>query len=158
METLNAPSWQPDLLGEGYRQHVLELGPDPDGEGSIAAVLVRREPRAGEVPRGAVLYTHGFSDYFFQTALADFFAARGLAFYALDMRKSGRARREGQTAHYVSDLALCYEELDGALAIVAGEHPGQPVVMVAHSTGGPATAAGSGRRRAAGRLAPVAGL
>ena len=42
-----------------------------------------------------MLYVHGFSDYFFQTALADFFAARGLAFYALDLRKSGRARRPG---------------------------------------------------------------
>lgn len=27
-----APSWQPDLFGEGYRQHVLELGADPDGD------------------------------------------------------------------------------------------------------------------------------
>src|ERR1700749_2774067 len=108
---MHAPSGQPALLGEDYRQHVIALGADPDGEGSIAAVLVRREPRAEEVARGVVLYVHGFSDYFFQTALADFFAARGLAFYALDLRKSGRARRRGQTAHYVSDLALCDREL-----------------------------------------------
>ena len=155
---MDAPRWQPDHLGEGYRQHVLALGPAPDGEGAIAAVLVRREPRAGEVPRGAVLYVHGFSDYFFQTALADFFAARGLAFYALDLRKSGRARRGGQTAHYVSDLALCDQELDGALAIVAGEHPGLPVVAVAHSTGGLILPLWLARRREAGRLAPIAGL
>lgn len=157
-ETLNTPSWQPDLLGEGYRQRVLELGPDPDGEGSIGAVLVRREPRAGEVPGGAVLYVHGFCDYFFQTALADFFAARGLVFYAIELRKCGRARRDGQTAHYVSDLTLCDKELDSALAIVAGEHPGLPVVMAAHSTGGLILALWLHRRRAAGRLAPVAGL
>jgi alpha-beta hydrolase superfamily lysophospholipase len=155
---MNAPSWQPDLLGEGYRQHVLELGTDPDGEGSIAAVLVRREPRAGEVACGAVLYVHGFSDYFFQTALADFFAARGLAFYAIDLRKSGRARRGGQTAHYVSDLALCDDELDSALAIVAGEHPGVPVILVAHSTGGLIVPLWLHRRHAAGRIAPAAGL
>jgi hypothetical protein len=37
---MQAPGWQQDLLGEGYRQRVLELGADPDGEGSIAAVLV----------------------------------------------------------------------------------------------------------------------
>lgn len=158
METPNAHSWQPDLLGEGYRQHVIELGADPDGEGSIAAVLVRREPSAREVPHGAVLYTHGFSDYFFQTELADFFAARGLAFYALDLRKSGRALRGGQTAHYVSDLTLCEKELDIALAIVAGEHPGLPVVMAAHSTGGLIVALWLDHRRAAGRLAPVSSL
>lgn len=164
METMNAPSWQPDLLGEGYRQHVIELGADPDGEGPIAAVLVRREPGRGEAaaaaeaPGGAVLYVHGFSDYFFQTALADFFAARGLAFYALDLRKSGRARRRGQTAHYVSDLTLCEKELDAALGIVEAEHPGAPVTLVAHSTGGLILSLWLDRRRAAGQLAPITAL
>src|SRR5579875_1158556 len=148
--------WQPDLLGAGYAQHVLELGDDPDGEGRIAAVLVRREPRPDEVAHGAVLYVHGFSDYFFQTELADFFAERGLAFYGLDLRKCGRARRPGQTAHYVSDLALCDEELERALDIVAAEHPEQPVVVVAHSTGGLITPLWLDRRRARGRVAPVA--
>ena len=35
-------SWQADVLGAGYEQQVLELGPDPDGEGEAVAVLVRR--------------------------------------------------------------------------------------------------------------------
>ena len=152
------PGWQPDMLGAGYQQQILELGTDPDGEGPIAAVLVRREPLTDQVPRGAVLYVHGFSDYFFQTALADFFAERGLAFYALDLRKSGRALRPGQTAHYVSDLALCDDELERALAIVAQACPGLPVVVVAHSTGGLITPLWLDRRRAAGQVAPVAGL
>jgi alpha-beta hydrolase superfamily lysophospholipase len=101
---------------------------------------------------------HGFSDYFFQTALADFFAARGSAFYALDLRKSGRARRGGQTAHYVSDLALCDRELDRALAIVTGEHPDVPVILVAHSTGGLIVPLWLDRRHAAGQVAPIAGV
>src|SRR5579884_3798015 len=155
---MSDPDWQPDVLGDGYRRHVIELGDDPDGEGSIAAVLVRREPKAGETVRGAVLYVHGFSDYFFQTELADFVAERGLACYALDLRKSGRARRPGQTAHYVSDLALYDAELEGALEIVAEAHPGEPVVVVAHSTGGLIAPLWLDRRRAAGRVAPVAGL
>src|ERR1700678_3858252 len=150
--------WKPDILGDGYAQTVLELGADPDGEAQIEAVLVRREPRDGEVAQGAVLYVHGFTDYFFQTALADFFAERGLAFYALDHRKSGRARRPGQTAHYVSDLALYDDELERALAIVADAHPGLPVVLAAHSTGGLIVPLWLDRRRAAGRVAPVAGL
>ncbi|MDQ1745570.1 MAG: hypothetical protein QOE23_3909 [Pseudonocardiales bacterium] len=156
-ETSN-PTWQPDILGDGYSQHVLDLGSDPDGEGTIAAVLVRRTQRPVELSHGAVLYLHGFSDYFFQTDLADFFAGRGLAFYALDLRKSGRARRPGQTAHYVSDLARCDAELEAALDIVAGEHPGQPVVVVAHSTGGLIAPLWLDRRRRAGRVAPIAGL
>ncbi|MFB7507389.1 alpha/beta hydrolase [Streptomyces broussonetiae] len=159
-----ALDWKPDLL-EGYRRHTFELGTDPDGEGAAAAVLVRRDPDGegsedgGPVPvRGAVLYVHGFSDYFFQTDLADFFAARGLAFYALDLRKCGRARRPGQTAHYVSDLALYDRELDLALEAVVQEHPGLPVLLVAHSTGGLILPLWLDRRRAAGRTEPVAGL
>jgi len=150
--------WQPDMLGDGYRQHVMELGTDPDGEGSIAAVLTRREPDDGEVARGAVLYVHGFSDYFFQTELADFLAGLGLAFYALDVRKSGRARRPGQTAHYVSDLIRYDDELGRALRIAAGAHPGLPVIVLAHSTGGLIVPLWLDRRRAAGRVAPVTGL
>jgi alpha-beta hydrolase superfamily lysophospholipase len=150
--------WRPDILGDGYTQTVLELGADPDGEGQITAVLVRREPRDGEVTDGAVLYVHGFSDYFFQRELADFFATHGLAFYALDLRKSGRARQPGQTAHYVSDLALYDDELERALAIVADAQPDLPVVLAAHSTGGLIVPLWLDRRRAAGRVAPVAGL
>ncbi|MBO0805430.1 MAG: alpha/beta hydrolase [Nocardiopsaceae bacterium] len=149
--------WRPDMLGSGYDQHVLNLGADPDGEGAVEAVLVRRAQRPGEVVRGAVLYVHGFSDYFFQAPFADFFAERGLRFYALDLRKCGRARRQGQTAHYVSDLAFYDDELDRSLEIVAGSHPGQPVIVAGHSTGGLVVPLWLHRRRLAGRSEPVAG-
>jgi len=128
--------WQPDVLGDGYEQLRIPLGADPDGPGEVESVLVRRVVREDETPRAAVLYVHGFSDYFFQRELADFFADRGFAFHALDLRKSGRSRMPGQIAHYVSDLALHEVELDAALAIVRAEHPGAPVLLVAHSTGG----------------------
>ena len=151
-------AWEPDLLGAGYEARTFDLGTDPDGEGEIEAVLVRRTVRPGEQVTGAVLYVHGFSDYFFQTELADFAAARGLAFYGLDLRKSGRARRPGQTAHYVSDLALYDKELELALDVVVAEQPDTPVVVVAHSTGGLITPLWLDRRRRAGKVAPVSGL
>jgi alpha-beta hydrolase superfamily lysophospholipase len=152
-------AWQPDLLGDGYQQQVIELGADPDGEGAIRAVLVRRDLRPAERPERAVLYVHGFSDYFFQTELADFFAARGYAFYALDLRKSGRARLPGQTAHYVSDLGQYDAELDAALEIVISEQPQRPVLVVAHSTGGLITSLWlDRRRRTPNGVAPIAGL
>ncbi|MEO6702405.1 MAG: alpha/beta hydrolase, partial [Jatrophihabitantaceae bacterium] len=154
--TADAGGWQPDVLGAGYQQQVLELGSDPDGEGQVAAVVVRRLHT--EPVTGIVLYVHGFSDYFFQTELADFFAGRATAFYALDLRKSGRARRAGQTAHYVSDLAQYDVELDRTMDLIAAEHPGLPVTIVAHSTGGLITALYLDKRRRAGRLAPIAGL
>jgi alpha-beta hydrolase superfamily lysophospholipase len=126
--------WVADELGAGYQQQTIPLGADPDGEGTIDATLVRRT--APDTVDAAVIYVHGFSDYFFQEELADFFTERGFAFYALDLRKCGRSRREGHTGHYVSDLALYDAELDKALAIVRAETGDKPVVLAAHSTGG----------------------
>jgi alpha-beta hydrolase superfamily lysophospholipase len=126
--------WQPDILGDGYEQQVIDLGADPDGEGQVVATLVRRRPP--ENPQRAVLYVHGFTDYFFQKELADFFTDRGFAFYALDLRKCGRSWREGQSRHYISDLALYDDELSKALAAVRHETSDGPVLLAAHSTGG----------------------
>ena len=126
--------WRPDVLGQGYEQRTIALGPDPDGEGAVEATLVRHAPPADA--HAALLYVHGFTDYFFQAEMSEFYAERGFAFYALDLRKCGRSRREGQTGHYVSDLALYDAELDAALQIVRDETGGRPVVLSAHSTGG----------------------
>lgn len=126
--------WIDDDLGDAYQQHTIPLGVDPDGEGAIEATLVRRT--APEHVDAAVLYVHGFSDYFFQTEMADFYTERGFAFYALDLRKCGRSRREGQTGHYVSDLALYDRELEESLAIIREETGGKPVLLSGHSTGG----------------------
>ncbi|QXQ15876.1 alpha/beta hydrolase [Skermania piniformis] len=124
----------PDVL-DGYLQRQIPLGTDPDGEGEIGATLVRREP-ATPPPSGlAVLYVHGYTDYFFQRHVGTHFAERGYAFYALDLRKCGRSRRPGQTAHYVGDLALYDTELDEALRIVRAE-TGARVLVLSHSTGG----------------------
>jgi alpha-beta hydrolase superfamily lysophospholipase len=128
--------WQPDVLGEGYEQHTYPLGPDPDGQGDVFATIVRRTWTGSQPAERAVLYVHGFSDYFFQRELAEFFTDRGFAFYALDLRKCGRSRREGQTAHHVTDLAHYDAELELALATVREEAPGAPVLLSAHSTGG----------------------
>lgn len=81
MTALDAAAWAPDILGDGYDQRVIDLGDDPDGEGPVRAVLVRRETRSAEHVGGIVLYVHGFSDYFFQRELADFLAVRGFAFH-----------------------------------------------------------------------------
>ncbi|WP_229054629.1 alpha/beta hydrolase [Aeromicrobium sp. Leaf350] len=127
-------AWVEDVLGAGYEQRTLDLGSDPDGEGEVVATLVRATPPKNA--KRAFLWVHGFSDYFFQTALADFFTERGYAFYALDLRKCGRSRRPGQTPHYVSDLGLYDAELDQSLAIIREETGGLDVMLGAHSTGG----------------------
>jgi alpha-beta hydrolase superfamily lysophospholipase len=127
--------WVPDVL-PGYQQRTIALGSDPAGEGDIVATLIRRgpEPRqAGRETGHAVLAVHGYTDYFFHTELADRFAARGLRFYALDLHKCGRSRRDAQTPHFITDLTNYEAELDQALAGIA--EPGK-VLLYAHSAGG----------------------
>lgn len=130
---------------------------DPDGEGPISATLVRHEEAPAD-PVAVVLVVHGLSDYFFHTHLAEFLAARGIATYGVDLRKCGRSRREGLTPHFTTDLERYDDELDQSLAVIASEHPGLPVVVAAHSTGGLVVPLWLARRRDGGRLDPVVGL
>ena len=135
----SAATWQPDHLLDRYEVLALPLGPDPDGEDPITATLVRK---AGPEPavHGAVLYIHGFTDYFFHEPLADFFHERGYAFYALDLRKCGRSLQPQHTAHFTTDLRQYDEELGHALEVVIDETRAaggpQRVIVAAHSTGG----------------------
>jgi len=126
-------AWETDVL-PGYQQFAIELGADPEGEGDLIATLVRR----GEAAQAsnAVLAVHGYTDYFFNTELADRFAARGFAFYALDLQKCGRSWREGQTPHFTTDLARYHSELERALAVIAAETGQARIWLYGHSAGG----------------------
>ncbi len=118
----------------GYWQRTLPQGPDPDGEGDLAATLVRCGAAANA--RHAVVALHGYTDYFFNTELADQFTARGFAFYALDLHKCGRSHRDGQTPHFTTNLANYDRELEEALAVVAADTGGARVCLYGHSAGG----------------------
>ncbi|QHT57991.1 alpha/beta hydrolase [Cellulomonas sp. H30R-01] len=129
--------WAPDVLGDDYRVRTLDLR--PDDEGAVVASLVRYSPPTDEPVRAsrAVLYVHGWSDYFFQTGLAEHWHSRGAAFYALDLRKYGRSLRPWQTPGYVDDLATYDEEIEAALDVVRRDVGAYGRVMVmGHSTGG----------------------
>ena len=109
--TFATPSFadpQPDVLGAGYEALTVEL-PD-DAEGAVVATLVRR--RAAATTNRAVLYIHGFSDYFHQIELAEFHAARGEDFYAIDLRKNGRSLLPHQTPTRMADVSDYYPEID----------------------------------------------
>jgi alpha-beta hydrolase superfamily lysophospholipase len=147
----------PDVL-PGYWQRTLPLGPDPHGEGQLVATLVRRGDRARA--RNAVLALHGYTDYFFNTELADHFAEHGFTFYALDLHKCGRSRREGQTPHFTTDLADYDVELNRALAMVAADDDGSPVrvCVYGHSAGGLIAALWLDRLRQRREASRVGGL
>ncbi|MGN0063107.1 MAG: alpha/beta hydrolase [Nocardioides sp.] len=127
-------AWQPDVLGEPFEVEMIDL-PD-DAEGPVVAALVRRTPATGAVPGRAVLHVHGFSDYFFHTEYAEWWTARGYAFYALDLRKYGRSLLEHQTPHFVTSLDEHFAELDAAWHRITERDGHTSVVVTAHSTGG----------------------
>jgi len=121
-----------DVLGEPYVAETIAL-PDDD-EGPVVATLVSR--RAARPTGRAVLHVHGFCDYFFQTAAADFWVEQGYDFYALDLRKYGRSLRPHQTPNFVTDLRDYYVELDEAMRRVRDRDGHDHVVVSGHSTGG----------------------
>ena len=125
----NSDRWYEDLLGPDFSALDIHLGPDPEGETDIVATLVRHGlPVPG---RTSVLWVHGMTDYFFHAHVAEAMTEAGYNFYALDLRKCGRSRREGQKWHYSTDFRHYYADLTAALDRIDG-----PVVPVAHSTGG----------------------
>ncbi|MDT0165893.1 alpha/beta hydrolase [Actinotalea sp. AC32] len=139
-------SWGPDVLGEGWESLTIPLPPDDQGDDAVAT-LVRRTPRDGEEPTGrAVLYVHGYVDYFFQTHLGDALAAMGYAVYALDLRDHGRSIRDGRLPNYTTRLSVHAQELDRAARLVRDDGNDTLVVM-GHSTGGLVTSLWADARR-----------
>ena len=104
-----------------------------DYDGPVTATLVRNQPCV-TTDKPAILYLHGFIDYFFQKHVAWRFNAAKHNFYALDLRKYGRSLKE----HHAPNICLAFEEyfaeIASALQIIAGEGH-TSVVLMAHSTG-----------------------
>jgi alpha-beta hydrolase superfamily lysophospholipase len=119
-------AWQPDTHLAGFE--ALEMHFPDDYDGPVSATLVRLP--AGEAPRGAVLYVHGFVDYFFQRHMAERFAAEGYAFHALDLRKHGRSLRPHQHANFCKRVSEYYADISRAI-----DEIGEPVLLAGHSTG-----------------------
>jgi len=124
-------TWSPDVL-EGYEQTTLQLPDAPDG--AVEVVVVRK---ASDVPTTqAVLYIHGFGDYFFQTHLADFFEERGVRFYAVDLRRHGRSLRAHQQPNTTDDIDEYLADTAAAVDLLRDEEGVQWLCLLGHSTGG----------------------
>src|SRR5688572_14921927 len=121
-----------DVLGEPWTAETIHF--PPDEEGPVVATLVSR--KAPEPTGKAVLYVHGFCDYFFQTDFAQWWLDRGYDFYALDLRKYGRSLLPHQLPNYVTDLSEHYAEIDAAWHRITVRDGHDEVVVSAHSTGG----------------------
>lgn len=132
-----------DVLGDGFSVRTIPLGTGADED--LVASLVRFP--AQDPKHGAVLYVHGFSDYFFQRHLATHFAERGYDFYAVDLRGYGRSLRPGQAPNFVAAMSEHFDELDRAVELINADGH-QRLVVLGHSTGGLITTLWAHERRA----------
>ncbi len=132
-----------DVLGEPWTAETIHF--PPDDEGPVVATLVAR--RAPQPTGRAVLYVHGFADYFFQRAFGEWWVERGYDFYALDLRKYGRSTLPHQTPTYVADLHEYDADLDSAWHRITERDGHDHVVIAAHSTGGLVTGLWADQRR-----------
>lgn len=127
--------WEPDSLVGFECCSVPLTTPDPlagDPVEGFAAIVVRPVERPGG--SRAVLYVHGWNDYFFQRHVAEFWADLGYDFYALDLRRYGRSKVDGQLLGYTTDLSEYSEELDVVILDLRAKY--DLVVLTGHSTGG----------------------
>ena len=123
--------YRQDILGSDYECCDLEFPNDYDGK--VIATLVRK--KSSQTTQKAVLYVHGFIDYFFQTEMADQFNKHGYDFYALDLRKYGRSHLAHQAFFNVHDLREYDAEISKALEVIGNENHSS-VLLAGHSTGG----------------------
>ncbi len=120
-----------DILGNGFERRSIAM-PD-DEEGKVICTIVRK--KTDSVSQKAVLYIHGFCDYFFNNELADAYTTNGIDFYAIDLRKYGRSYLDHQKINSCRSLKEYFADIDTALSIIKQEGH-TDVTINAHSTGG----------------------
>ena len=104
-----------------------------DYEGKVIITIVRKE--AALPTTKAILYVHGFNDYFFQKSLAEHFNDAGFNFYAVDLRKYGRSMLSNQYPFQVHNLNEYFADIDTTLQIIKQEG-NHEILLMGHSTGG----------------------
>lgn len=123
--------WRPDILGDGYEMQYITQADDYSGK--VRCTVVRH--KASKSSDKAVLYIHGYSDYFLQYEMGTSFASKGYNFYAVDLRKYGRSLLPGQKKFEVRDLHEYFSDIDAALKVMAADG-NKKAVLIGHSTGG----------------------
>lgn len=121
----------PDTLGDGFTAERFEMGSDYSGE--IHSTLVRLRPFVES--KRAVLYIHGFNDYFFQSEMAHRFRDSGYNFYAVDLRRYGRSLTASQRPFEVRELTEYFEDIRAAVEAIRQEGAND-ITLMGHSTGG----------------------
>jgi alpha-beta hydrolase superfamily lysophospholipase len=114
-----------------YDIRKLSLKDDYEGRAEATLIVSNAKPASTR----AILYVHGYNDYFFQDHLAQWINNEGYNFYGLDMRKYGRSILPHQKPNMFRSVDEYFEELDKSIEIIRADG-NQKVVLLGHSTGG----------------------
>lgn len=132
--TANAQQWLPDSLGREFVKRYVKLQP-VDGNQQRCTIVRDTVVSNRFANRRAVLYIHGFNDYFFQRSMADRFAAEGYDFYAVDLQRYGRSLLPGDRPFDVRSLNEYAAPIDSAIAVIK-RNGAENLTLMGHSTGG----------------------
>lgn len=123
-------SWHRDIL-PGYEARYVDQGDQYDGP--CRSTIVRR--RADKPTTRAILYVHGFNDYFFQTEMGEVFNRAGYDFYAVDLRRYGRSLLPWQYPFSARSMDEYFCDIDSAIAQIQRDGHSD-ITLSGHSTGG----------------------
>ena len=119
-----------DLLGSPFIAHTFAF----QGVATqVVTTLVEYETHTPK--KRAILYLHGYTDYFFQADLAQHFTEQEWQFYALDLQGYGRSIRPNSRPNWCENMAQYHDDLRIALCELK-QRGIEEVVLLAHSTGG----------------------
>lgn len=118
-------------LKDDFNYETLSL--NPDFEGNVVATLIASKHNKSN--RAAVVYIHGYIDYFFHTHLAEKCLNRNYNFYALDLRKSGRSILKHQRPYFTDTIEAYFEDITAAIASISKSGT-KTIYLLGHSTGG----------------------
>lgn len=127
----SANGWTADILGNGYLMTTINM-PD-DYSGKVKCTVVKKIAAAGS--HKAVLYVHGYNDYFFQAEEGNQFVKHGYNFYAVDLRKYGRSLLPGQTKFEARSIEEYFADINAAMDIITADG-NTSIILMGHSTGG----------------------
>ena len=118
-------------LDTDFEYKTLRLKPDKEGE--VIATLISSKFNTGK--NKAVLYLHGYIDYFFHPHICKEFIEHNFDFYALDLRKYGRSLMPYQRPNYCESLDEYFEEIAIAIQHIQKINK-RKLYLLGHSTGG----------------------
>ncbi len=120
-----------DILGEPFWQKTFVMDDDYQGKVTSTLIGMHTDNKADK----AILYVHGYNDYFFQEEMALKFDSAGFQFFAIDLRKYGRSMQPDQKPFVVRNLDEYFADIDSAVYYIKSQNINN-IVLMGHSTGG----------------------